>query len=252
MIRSLLFVSLAPVLIIAIYVFFRDKYEKEPVGRLLLALTAGLLIVPPVIAVERFLMLFSGRVDGIFYHFYHAFVVASFTEEGFKYLAFMLLIWRSRDFNEKFDGIMYAVFISLGFAAVENLLYVYKGGYQVGLLRAFTAVPAHAIFGIAMGYHFGLAKFYTQERKRQLVLAFVYPFLWHGAYDFLLMAGKSIYLILFIPLIILLWMSGFKRMKRLSEISVYRMTGLGVTDTARAFSHHLNSGDDATNISDQA
>ena len=246
-----MFVSLAPVMIIAIYVFIRDKYEKEPAARLLLALTAGLLIVPPVIAVERFLMFFSGRVDGILHHFYNAFVVASFTEEGFKYVAFMLLIWRSRDFNEKFDGIVYAVYISLGFAAVENLLYVYKGGYQVGMLRAFTAVPAHAIFGVSMGYHFGLAKFYTDERKKQLILAFLFPFLWHGTYNFLLMAGKSMYLILFIPLLIFLWMSGFKRMKRLSDISVYRMTGFGGSDPSRAVTSHSNGGDEA-NTSDQA
>jgi len=251
MIRSLLFVSLAPVMIIAIYVYIRDKYEREPIGRLLLALTAGLLIVPPVIAVERFLMLYSGRFDGMATHFYHAFVVASFTEEGFKYLAFMLLVWRSRDFNEKFDGIVYAVFISLGFAAVENLLYVYKGGYQVGMIRAFTAVPAHAIFGISMGYHFGLAKFYTDERKKQLVLAFLFPFIWHGLYDFLLMAGEPLYLVLFIPLLFFLWVSGFKRIKRLSDISVYRITGFGVGDSAGVVTGHSNGGDDS-NTSDQA
>ena len=205
MIKSLVFVSLAPVMIITIYVYLRDKYEKEPIGRLLLALTAGLLIVPPVIAVEGVLMSFSGRTEGLLYHFYNAFVVASFTEEGFKYLAFMLLIWKSRDFNEKFDGIVYAVFISLGFAAVENLLYVYKGGYQVGMLRAFTAVPAHAIFGISMGYHFGLAKFYPDERSKQLRLAFIFPFLWHGVYNFLLMSGKPFLMLLFVPLVVLLW-----------------------------------------------
>jgi RsiW-degrading membrane proteinase PrsW (M82 family) len=251
MIRSLLFVSLAPVIIIAIYVIIRDKYEKEPIGRLLLALVAGLLIVPPVIAVERSLMLFSGSFNGMVTHLYHAFAVASLTEEGFKYLAFMLLIWRSRDFNEKFDGIVYAVFISLGFAAVENLLYVYRGGYQVGMLRAFTAVPAHAIFGVSMGYHFGMAKFYSEERRKQLFLAFIYPFLWHGAYDFFLMAGKPIYLILFIPLLFLLWRSGFKRMKRLSDISVYRIAGLGDTETAGVVSGYSKVADD-TNISDQA
>ena len=251
MIKSLLFVSLAPVIIIALYVFIRDKYEREPAGRLTIALVAGLLIVPPVIAVERFLMLMPGNPDGIMYHFYHAFVVASFTEEGFKYLAYILLIWRSRDFNEKFDGIVYAVFISLGFAAVENMLYVYRGGYQVGMLRAFTAVPAHAIFGISMGYHFGLAKFYPDERKKQLRLAFLIPFIWHGAYDFILMAGKSMYLILFIPLLILLWRSGFRRMKSLSDVSVYRITGFGGTDAATAINPPADGSDDP-NISDQA
>lgn len=230
MIKSLVFVSLAPVMIIALYVYLRDKYEKEPIGKLLLALLAGLLIVPPVIAVENALTMFYVGGDGLLNHLYTAFAVASFTEEGFKYLAFILIIWKSKDFNEKFDGIVYAVFISLGFAAVENLLYVYRGGYQVGVMRAFTAVPAHAIFGVSMGYHFGLAKFYPEERRKQLILALLIPFLWHGCYDFILMSGKAGFLLLFLPLLVWLWLSGLRKMKRLSDISVYRLTGIGNID----------------------
>ena len=227
MIKSLIFVSLAPVLIIAIYVYIRDMYEKEPVGRLLLALGSGMLIIPPVLVAEKFLYGGADWLTGLSKPLYTAFVVASFTEESFKYLAFILFFWGSRHFNEKFDGIVYAVYISLGFAAVENLVYVYSGGYQVGMMRAFTAVPAHALFGVSMGYHFGLARFYPGSRKRELFLAFMFPFVWHGLYDFFLMTGKAAYLVLFIPLLVFLWVSGFKKMKRLSDISVYRVSGFG-------------------------
>jgi RsiW-degrading membrane proteinase PrsW (M82 family) len=150
------------------------------------------------------------------------FVVAAFTEELFKLLALYLLIWRNRHFNEKFDGIVYATFISLGFAGVENILYVTDGGMTVGITRAFTAVPAHALFGIVMGYQFGLAKFYPKERSWRLLLALVIPIMLHGIYDFILMSGHPSLLFVFIPFLIFLWLFGFRRIRQLSERSIYR------------------------------
>jgi protease PrsW len=225
MIRNLLFVSLAPVMIIALYVYIRDKHEKEPLINLLIALAAGIIIIPAVLVVEKYLFQLSSALYGIPLQAFKAFIIASFTEESFKYLAFYLFIWKSKDFNEKFDGIVYAVFISLGFAAVENIIYVYAGGYQVGMMRAFTAVPAHALFGVSMGYHFGLAKFYPESRHRELALAFLFPFIWHGFYDFFLMTGKPWLCLMFVPLLVWLGITGLKKMNRLSEISVYRISG---------------------------
>lgn len=214
-------------MIIALYVYIRDKHEKEPIIKLLMALAAGIAIIPAVLVVEKYLFQLSAPLYGINLQAFKAFIIASFTEESFKYMAFYLIIWRSKDFNEKFDGIVYAVFISLGFAAVENIMYVFQGGYQVGVLRAFTAVPAHALFGVSMGYHFGLAKFYPESRQRELAFAFLFPFMWHGFYDFFLMTGKPWLCIMLVPIMVLLGMTGLKKMKRLSEISVYRIEGLG-------------------------
>jgi RsiW-degrading membrane proteinase PrsW (M82 family) len=222
MIKSLLFISIAPVIIVAIYIYLRDKYEKEPFLNLLIALFTGVLIVLPVVLVENFLTTFSPGTKNLFEAGYNAFFVASLSEEGFKYLAFILFFWKNKNFNEKFDGIVYAVYISLGFAAIENIFYVFRGGYEVGVLRALTAVPAHALFGTVMGYHFGLARFYSEKRKKQLFLAFLVPFIWHGIYDFLLLGQKQILLILFIPAIIFFWIIGFRKMKELSRASVFR------------------------------
>lgn len=227
MFRNLVFISLAPVLIVALYIYLRDKYEKEPVLRLLLALAGGVIIIPAVLFVEEFLLSLPSSLSVIAFQAYKAFVVAAFTEEAFKYIMFLILIWALKDFNEKFDGIVYAVYISLGFAAVENLLYVYAGGYQVGILRAFTAVPAHAFFGVSMGYHFGLARFYPEARTRELAFAFLFPVMWHGFYDFFLMTGKPLLIVMFLPLVIWLWVSGLKKMKKLSDESYYRITGIG-------------------------
>jgi len=142
-------------------------------------------------------------------------------EEGFKFLVFLLLVWNNKEFNEKFDGIVYAVFISLGFAGVENILYV-SGDITIGLSRALTAVPAHALFGVTMGYYYGLARFYPMERGRYLKKALFWPVLLHGFYDFCLMSGHPLLLLLFIPFIVYLWISGFRKMKDLSDRSIFR------------------------------
>ncbi len=217
-----LVISLAPVAIIAAYIWLRDKYEREPFVLLLLSLVAGALIVIPVMAVESVLSTAGENFAGWAETAWTAFVVAGFTEEMFKFIALFLLFWKRREFNEKYDGIVYATFISLGFAAVENVMYVFRDGYATGLLRAFTAVPAHAIFGITMGYYAGLAKFYPQKRKRYSVLALFIPVLLHGIYDFILMAGYEWLWIFFLAFVVYLYITGLKRMKYLSDHSYFR------------------------------
>jgi len=115
---TLLLVSIAPVIIIAIYIYYRDKYEKEPIGLLLRGLLFGCLIMIPILIIEHLLGLASSHLSGIPKAAFDAFIIASVTEEGFKFLAVYLLIWKNKNFNEKFDGIVYAVFVSLGFAGV--------------------------------------------------------------------------------------------------------------------------------------
>lgn len=219
---GLLLLALAPVFVLAFYIYFRDKYEKEPWHLLLKAMFVGVLIALPVSFFEGLIAWIGTPFTGVFSGFWKAFVVASFTEEGFKMLAFLMLFWNHRAFNEKYDGIIYASFISLGFAGIENVLYVVQSGVSTGLARAFTAVPAHALFGVSMGFFGGLAKFYPKKRKRFLWYAFVIPFVLHGFYDFILMSGVNILLLLFVPLIVFMWIKGLKWMKSLNETSIFR------------------------------
>lgn len=219
---KLLIIALAPVVIIAAYVYFRDKYEKEPIGLLVKALVLGVLIPVPVIFLERFLSNIMPELVGGWPAFYDAFVVAAFSEELFKFLALFLLIWKNVNFNEKFDGIVYATFISLGFAGIENILYVFQHGEMTGYTRAIVSVPGHALFGVTMGFYFGLAKFYPNRRKLLLIKSFIYPILLHGIFDFILMLGNYRLMILFIPFVIFLYYDGLRKMKNLSERSVYK------------------------------
>lgn len=224
MFNNLLFISLAPILIIAFYIYSRDKYEKEPVSYLLKALLAGAIIVLPVVLIEKLLSAPAGNLEGLSNAAWTAFLAAGLTEEGMKFLAFLLFFWKSSHFNERFDGIVYAVYISLGFAGIENILYVFSGGYSVGIVRALTAVPAHALFGVVMGYYFGLAKFNAKYRGIYLALAFFLPFVFHGLYDFLLMANSPVFLSIFIPLFIYFWFIGFRKISIASNASVLRGT----------------------------
>jgi protease PrsW len=218
----LLIASLAPVVIILFYVYIRDRYDREPLGLLIRALVAGILIVIPVIFVERFLvsqMPVTGRIPSAAYN---AFVVAGFTEETFKFLALFFLVWKSPSFNEKFDGIVYAVFISLGFAAVENVMYVMQGGAQTALVRGITAVPAHALFGVTMGYYLGIAHMYSELRKRYLRRALLLPIMLHGIYDFILMIGIEWLMMVFFLYVIFLYFYGMRKMRILSDASIFK------------------------------
>jgi RsiW-degrading membrane proteinase PrsW (M82 family) len=217
-----LLASLAPICIILFYIYFRDKYEREPLGLLLKSVVAGMLVVLPILFVERLLMALMPTLGQIGTAAYHAFVVAGTTEEAFKFLVLYLLVWKSPSFNEQFDGIVYAVFVSLGFAAVENVVYVMEGGMQTAMLRAVTAVPAHALFGITMGYYLGIARRYQELRSSYLIRALLYPILLHGIYDFILMVEIDWLLVLFIPYVIGLYVLGMRKMKILSDNSVFK------------------------------
>ncbi|NLA25092.1 MAG: PrsW family intramembrane metalloprotease [Bacteroidales bacterium] len=150
---------------------------------------------------------------------WNAFIVAATTEEFFKFFVIMIFIWRSKHFNEPFDGIVYAVYVSLGFALVENIMYVVQGGTSVALLRAITAVPAHAIFGISMGYYVGMAKYKPKNSRKLLSYAIIVPVILHGLYDFIIMVDIPVLLIIFVIYVPILYIYGLRKVKYLSKFS---------------------------------
>jgi len=191
-------------------------------GMLLKAITVGAVVVVPVLFAGHFLEGVKPSMPLEGDAFYTSFITAGFIEESFKFLGLYLLIWRNPNFNEKFDGIVYAVFVSLGFAAVENIMYVSEGGNKVALVRALTAVPAHALFGIRMGYYFGVAHMYKELRLSFLIKALFIPVLLHGIYDFMLLSKISILFLAFVPYLVWLYYSGFREMKVISDASVFK------------------------------
>jgi protease PrsW len=218
----LLLLALAPIIIIMMYVYFRDKYEKEPISLILKGLLLGAIIIFPVGVFENYLSGFGNGLPGIPKAAYNGFIVAGAVEEAFKFFMVYILIWRNPNFNEKFDGIVYAVSVALGFAAIENLFYVFSNNsMQVGLMRAFTAVPGHTIFGIVMGFYLGLARFSSHQRSKWLLRAFTVPWLLHGFYDFLLLTRYPTLILIFVPFLIFMYRLGIKRMREFNMQSVF-------------------------------
>jgi len=178
-------IAAAPVILIAFWFYYKDKFEKEPLRLLLYAFLAGCISVFPVILIEGGYkkMGFEPNGDEYFLVFY-AYIVIAFTEEICKYF-FVRRIMNKSYVNEPYDGILYSVMVSLGFAFVENLFYVYQSGLNVGILRAFTAVPAHATFGAIMGYYLGKGKF-NGYYGWNTILGIAGAVLFHGSYDYFL------------------------------------------------------------------
>ena len=241
MTENVILISLAilPVIVLAIFIYRKDKFEKEPLRMLAKAFFFGCLSVIPAILIEQALALgffymggeyVSGFVTGI----YNGFIVAGCSEELCKLALLALAVWKAPDFNEYFDGIVYATFVALGFAGIENLMYVFRQEtFEVSLMtggvRAILSVPGHFLFAVVMGYYFALAKFNPDKRRQNLFKAFFYPMLLHGTFDALLMIPEAmgedgtwlsaVLFPVFIFFDVKLWKVAMRHLKGLQEMS---------------------------------
>lgn len=182
----LLALALAPGVAIIVYIYLKDKHEREPVGLLIKSFLYGILsiIVTLIIsgAMQPFISIDETNVAD---QAIHAFVMVALVEEFSKFIFVRGVLFRNKNFNEPFDGIVYAVMVSMGFATLENVLYVMEGGAGTAIMRMFTAVPAHATFGVLMGHFLGKAKF--EHRKGYYAFhALGVAVIFHGAYDYFL------------------------------------------------------------------
>ena len=208
---KLIIAALAPVIAIIFYIYIKDKYEKEPKKLLLFNFLFGAIVSILVATILYFISYEIIQVKdehSVWEQFIQAFFVVALIEEFSKYIIVRFYVQPKKEFNEPFDGIIYAVMVSMGFAAVENIMYVIEGGYPTALMRAFTAVPAHATFGILMGYFMGKAKFSKNPVKWNLI-GLLTAIIFHGAYDFFLFIHfiPGIWIGAFISLAIGIWLS---------------------------------------------
>jgi protease PrsW len=220
---QLLGLAISPGLAIAFYVFYRDKHEREPLRLLLGCFLLGALSAIPVLGTSWATGGFAWTDrPGETAAFLNAFVYAGFIEEFWKFAVLMLFAYPKREFDEPYDGIVYAVMVSMGFATLENILYVMQGGQSLGILRAFTAVPAHAAFGVLMGYFVGLAKFRGNSSALKLA-GFASAWLLHGLYDWCLMTSfyPGIWAGAFVSLLVGIWLS-LRAIKLHQRISPHR------------------------------
>lgn len=190
-------IAILPGILIALYIYFQDKEREEPLP-LILSFVLGILITIPARWIEKIAYEVGlSESENFLLTVFVAFIVVAFNEELFKFGLLLLYPFRKSFFDEKFDGIVYGVMIGMGFATLENILYVNMFGLEGTWVRAFTAVPSHGVYGIIMGYYFGLAKFSPPRQRRiYLIKGLVYAFLLHGIYDLFLIQQESDWLML--------------------------------------------------------
>ena len=216
--------AVVPAVFLMVKVYQADRLEKEPIGMLIGLLFLGIISTSLAGTAEELgsialanLFPNGGLIsDALLY-----FIVVALSEEGFKYLLLKVRTWKSPHFNCQFDGVVYAVFVSLGFALWENIAYVLRFGFGTAVARAVTAVPGHACFGVFMGVWYGVAKRYElagymEESAHARKMALWIPILLHGVYDFTASMQNDIMSIIFLIFVGWMFRTALKLVRKVS------------------------------------
>jgi RsiW-degrading membrane proteinase PrsW (M82 family) len=222
---TLLLAATIPVLVFLYYIFKKDK-NREPINLLLKCFFGGFLALIIALIIDFPLMYIGAGINDPFSKsFFEAFFVAGLPEEIAKFIILYWIVWKNKFFDEHYDGIVLAVFVSMGFAFIENILYVFENGMQTAILRAIFSIPGHGLFAISMGYYFSFAKHENKSSiKKYLLLSIITPALLHGTYDFFLMyasnlencndATVGLIFILFFVFFIFMWKYGIRKINK--------------------------------------
>lgn len=226
MITILLLTSLIPPLYLLGVIYKLDKIEPEPPGLILKMFLLGAIATVPAGLLEsilsKTLLPATGFPPGsVEYNFVLFFIIVAISEEGLKHFALRRGIWDSPEFNYRFDGVVYSVAVTLGFAALENIGYVFQYGLHVGILRAVTSIPGHCIFGIYMGYYFGAARYFAFRGQKRAVfyqiMSMLIPVLMHGFYDFCASSKSGGMTLLFLAYIVILDVIAIKHVRKFAD-----------------------------------
>lgn len=204
----LLTVGIAPGLALFSYFYLRNEMKTEPRRTLFHSFVYGAVITFPILFIQYVL-----NEEGVFTNpFIQHVLFTSALEEFFKWFLLYLAIYHHVEFDDPYDGILYGASISLGFATVENIIYLLSYGVDTAFMRALLPVSSHALFGVVMGYYLGKSKF-TANTKKYLLFALMAPFLLHLMYNSILMFGDT-WLYFMIPFMLFLWTFALRKVKQ--------------------------------------
>lgn len=204
---TILSVGIAPSVALMSFFYLKDRIT-EPIPLIIRTFIFGALLVFPIMFIQ-----YAFSAEGIGTPFIQAVFISAWIEEFFKWFIFLYVIYHHTEFDAHYDGIVYVVSISLGFATVENILYLFVHGIELAFTRALFPVSSHALFWVVMGYHFGKAKMNKFQYKRNLCLPLVIPFILHGMYNYVLQVVFAEWLVATISFMLLLWAYGLHRVK---------------------------------------
>jgi RsiW-degrading membrane proteinase PrsW (M82 family) len=214
-----LFLAVLPVVIILyLFIYIIDKRQRENLLHLFIYIVLGGIAAIPAYLIESWYEKTIIQNDDWLQTILHSYIIIGFGEELLKYLPVCLVLIKSVEFDEWIDGVVYTICIGMGFALVENLIYAFDYDLITVVVRALTAVPAHAIFAIFMGFFISRYKF--SKSRKFLVLGILFPFLLHGTYDFFIIQTGSDFIRIFAPLLLIV----------LIPVSIHLIRQLGLSD----------------------
>lgn len=193
---NLLLLAIAPGIAICLYIYVKDRYNREPPKYLLVCFLLGVLSAVAAAIIESVAIgAYENYIDQglpVFVSLLlQAFVFVAFTEEFCKYLVLKKYAYPKTAFDEPYDGIVYSIMVSMGFATIENIAYVFEHGFETGVVRMFLSVPAHGCFAVLMGYYAGLAKFNSKNSSALLAKGLLLAVLFHGMFDGFLFLSEN-------------------------------------------------------------
>ncbi len=205
--------GIAPALALMTFFYLKDRFNTEPILPIAQSFLYGALIVFPIMFVQ-----YAFTVEGIGQHpFVSSLILTGLLEEFFKWFIFVFTVYKFATFNSFYDGIIYGVAISLGFATVENILYLVSHGIDLAIARAIFPVSSHALFGVVMGYYLGKARFNPVNPTLTMTIALVIPVLLHGFYDYILQTVERNWIYILVPFMVLLWLNAIKKVKQANQ-----------------------------------
>ena len=225
----LILAAVLPAAYLMVKVYKSDRVEREPAWLVISLVLLGMISTALAGAAEQLgdRILTSFLEEGsLGYNALFFFLVVGPAEEGFKYAVLRWRTWRNPEFNCQYDGMVYAVFVALGFALWENIGYVLMFGIQTAVARALTAVPGHACFGVFMGVWYGIAKRYdlygeVDRSRRARRLCVCIPALLHGCYDFIASLESEVFVLVFLAFVVAMFITALRIVKRLSARDQY-------------------------------
>jgi RsiW-degrading membrane proteinase PrsW (M82 family) len=212
---TLISAGIAPGVALLSYFYLKDEYETEPLSFVLRIFFIGALLVFPIMFIQ-----YVFRAEGVAAStVVRAFFLSGLLEEFVKWFIVYFFVYDHHEFDEPYDGIVYSASVSLGFATMENILYLLANGVKFAVTRALLPVSSHALFAVIMGFYFGKAKF-TRKKRLYLFLAFLLSFLLHGMYDFILLTQEK-WGYYMVPFMLLLWWSALRKVKQAKGLHDY-------------------------------
>ncbi|PWI62119.1 PrsW family intramembrane metalloprotease [Bacillus subtilis] len=211
--------GIAPGIALLSYFYLKDQYDNEPVHMVLRSFFLGVVLVFPIMFIQY--VLEKENVGGG--SFFVSFLSSGFLEESLKWFILMISVYPHAHFDEHYDGIVYGASVSLGFATLENTLYLIGHGVEHAFVRALLPVSCHALIGVIMGFYLGKARFSADKaRVKWLTLSLVVPSLLHGSYDFILTALSN-WIYYMLPFMVFLWWFGLRKAKKARSVNMMQV-----------------------------